>query len=166
MEQHTQDHNEHHQTEHHKLPTYSALPELESFLDENLGHKVPKIPEHWRKTIAKIGPWITLIALIISLPIIFAAIGLTAFFAPFAAMGGAYSWGVWSGSSLVALVASLILEALALPYLFKLKKEGWAYLFYAILLTLVSHMLYFDFGGILGSIVSLYIIFQIKNQYK
>jgi hypothetical protein len=63
-------------------------------------------------------------------------------------------------------VASLILEAMALPYLFKYKKEGWNYIFYATLLTLISHMLYFDFGGILGSIISLYIIFQIKNQYK
>lgn len=56
MEQHTQDHTQQHETGHLKLPPYSALPELENFLDENLGHKVPKIPEHWRKAIAKIGP--------------------------------------------------------------------------------------------------------------
>lgn len=163
MEHH---HTEAHHAHHAKLPAYSALPELENWLDEYLGHKAPRLPEDWRKTIAKIGQWITLILLILSLPVIFAALGLSALFSPFTALYGGYSWGLWSGSSLVVTIAALILEGLALPALFKLSKDGWVLIFYAALLTLVSHILYLDLGSIIGSIVSLYIIFQIKNQYS
>lgn len=148
-----------------KLPAYSAIPQLEEWLAEYLGQKAPQMPEKWRQTIAKISPWITLVVLVLGLPLILAAFGLGLATVPAAAMIG-YHYGTWTIILAVVSIASLILELMALPGLFHRAKKGWVFVFYAALITAAVNILSVNIGGILGDIIGLYILFQIKNQYK
>lgn len=148
-----------------KLPAYSALPQLEEWLEEYLGQKAPQMPEKWRQIIAKISPWIILVVAILGLPLIFAAFGLGIATIPAAAMVG-YHFGTWTIVLAIVSIASLVLEIIALPGLFHRAKKGWVFVFYAALITAAVNILSINIGGILGDIIGLYLLFQIKNQYK
>jgi hypothetical protein len=176
MEEAKHHHDEHeastHGTDHQnahklptKLPTFSALPQLEEWLEEYLGQKAPQLPQHWRQTIAKFAPWVTLIVFVLALPLIFGIFGLSVVVFSGAAMAG-LSYGAWGWFTVLITIASLVLELVALPGLFKRSKQGWIFIFYAALIGAAAHILSFNLGSLIGDILSLYIIFQIKNQYK
>jgi hypothetical protein len=143
---------------------HGALGSIEHQL-EQLFAKVPfHIPENWRQTIAKISPWITLVLMILALPLILAALGLSLFVTPAAvATGTSLGVGYWIGW--VFILASIILEAVALPGLFKRSIKGWRFVFWSYILMVISHIFTFSIGGIVGDIIGLYILFEIKNQY-
>ena len=71
------------------------------------------------------------------------------------------------------MVVALALEIMAVPSLFKLEKKGWNLMFYASLLGVLQNALMTVFvrfsnvfGLILGAVISFYVLFQIRNQYK
>ncbi len=155
-------------TEEHKLPpklpAYSALPQVEGQLEEYLGRRTPQLPEKWRQTIAKISPWITLVVLILTIPALLAILGFGAVI--ISATGAIVHYGAWGWFLWILTLASLALEIVALPGLFKKSKQGWSFIFYAALLSGATNILGINIGSLVGTLVSLYIIFQIKNQYK
>lgn len=77
---------------------------------------------------------------------------------------GAYvpGWGLATGIAFVAFV----LEVLAMPGLFTRKKYAWTLVMYASLLSVVESLIHFSVGGIIGGIIGLYILFQVKEYYK
>jgi len=142
------------------------MTELESLLEEYLVKKAPALPENIKEIIVKFGPWITLILMLLALPVLLAAFGLGAAFMPLAVMGGA-RFGLMSMLSLALSVASLVLEFMALPGLFKRQKQGWKFMYYATLVGAVSSAVHLDIIGlVVGTLISLYVIFQIKSYYK
>ena len=65
------------------------------FLDFYLVKKAPfQIPDGGREWIVKFGPWITVVLLILTLPILLFALGLGAIFIPFGGIGYASGFGV------------------------------------------------------------------------
>lgn len=154
-----------HKAHNEKLPAYSNIPGLENWLGEILGN-LPNLPLIWRENIAKYGPWATLIILLLALPGVLAVFGLSTYVFSVASRAGYYHRSGFDIFILILVIASLIFEALALPGLFKRLKQGWVFIFYASLIAIVSNVLSFNFGSLLGSAISLYIIFQIKSQYK
>lgn len=151
-----------------KLPTYSKLPEIENPLEEYLGRKAPQLPEHWRAMIAKFSPWISLIVFLLTLPAIFAIFGFSFFMlAKYSAVTGYhYSFGYWYYFTTAITAVAMVLEVIALPGLFNRTKQGWVYIFYASLIFGVANILNLNIGSLVGTLISLYFIFQIKNQYK
>jgi len=149
----------------------SALAQFEAFLDEYMVKKAPfAIPAGGKEFIVKIAPYLVIIGAILLLPAIFAAIGLSAFVAPFAMMG-AYGYGhVWGFRVIISLIVSviaLILEIIAVPGLFKLTRNGWNMVFYASIVSFVGSILSLNIiGGIIGAIIGWYILFQVKDMYK
>jgi hypothetical protein len=102
--------------------------------------------------------------MIFALPLILGALGLSIIFAPaILASGHNYGAGFWIGW--VIILASLVLEAIALPQLFKLKIGGWRLVFWAYLLLVLSHIITIDIVSLIGDVIGLYILFEIKNQY-
>ena len=96
----------------------ASLSNLETTLNEYFVKKAPfQLPVGVKEFIVSFGPWITLVMLVLSLPIILAAIGLGAILAPFAVLGGANAAAFTVGT--VFSLATLVLEAMALPGLFK-----------------------------------------------
>lgn len=143
----------------------SALHQLEMWLDHTLGHQAPQLPANWRETIVKIVPWLTLIILIIALPAILVVFGIGTFFAPFAFMGGFNFGGIYLVTWALTL-ATFVLEIIALPGLFHRKYKSWQLVYYATLIGGVSSVISMQFGGLIGMVIGLYILFQIRSYYK
>lgn len=148
----------------------SILHQLEMWLDLYLGQKAPRIPDNWRENIVKVAPWITLILLVIALPAMLflftVALGLSAVSIPFAyGAAGAHFGGMLIVTFVLTLV-SLILEVLALPGLFHKQRKGWLFLFYSTLIGGVLNIVSFHIGGLIGTVLGLYLLFQIRSYYK
>ena len=129
----------------------SAFSKLEDTLDLYLVKKAPfSLPESVKEVIVKYGPWITLVILV----------------APFAFLGGVRA-GVNFGVGMLFSAAVLVIEALAIPGLFKRKMSAWRLMFYGSLLSAVEALISFNLGGlVIGTGLSLYVLFQIKSYYK
>ena len=157
-----------------KTEVKGLVNQLEALLDGYMVKKAPfALPIGLKEFIVKVSPYLVIIFAILTLPIIFAAIGLSAFLAPFAMMGSVmggygYGWGFGLGAiiSLIAAVIVLIVEVMAVPGLFKRTKGAWRLVFYATIISLIGSILSFNIvGGIIGAIISWYILFQVKDMY-
>lgn len=146
--------------------TGNNLSSLEETLNEYLGKKAPQLPPNAKEAIVKFGPWITLVLLVLSLPAVLALFGLGTLFSPFSYMMGV-QMGLAYTLSLVVLAVSLVLEALAIQPLMHRSKKGWNLMYYATIVGTVSSVLASQLGGaILGALISLYILFQVRSYYK
>src|SRR3990167_11475335 len=96
----------------------SYLQQLEDLLHEYLVKKAPALPGNIKEAIVNFAPWITLVILILTLPLVLAVFGLGAFFAPFSFLGG-----ITAGTNYLLTIlfsgVQLVLEAMAIPGLFK-----------------------------------------------
>lgn len=142
------------------------MDKLEKILAEYLVKKAPSIPTKLKKFIVKVAPWLVIVSVLLSLP------SLLALFGWGGVMGGMmwrYGYGYRSTYMLAMLVlgVSLVLEGLAIPGLLKMKKNGWQLMFYSILVSTVYSLLMGSWGGlIVGTLISLYVLFQVKEYYK
>ena len=125
------------------------------------------LPQGVKEFIVKVSPYLIIIFAILALPLIFAAIGLSALVAPFAMMGG-YSWGIGTVISLVVAVITLIMEVMAVPGLFKRTKSAWNLVFYASIVSLIGSILSVGgiISGVIGAIIGWYFLFQVRDMYK
>jgi|SRR3989344_6231808 len=144
----------------------SYLTQLEELLTDYLVKKAPAIPNNIKEAIVQFAPWVVLVIFIITLPIVFAVFGLGAVFAPLSFLGG-----LRVGTNYLLTIAlsavQLVLEAMALPGLFKKTKAAWNLVFYATLVGAVQNVATFNLGGLLiGTLLSLYILFQVREYYK
>lgn len=142
----------------------NPLNQLESWLELYLGQKAPQLPQNWREVIVKIAPWITLVLMVLALPIILFALGIGTIVAPFAFFGGLHAGGMYM-VVMILTAASVVLEIMALPGLFHRKMTGWRYVYWATLITAVANIFSFNLGGLVGVVISLYILFQVKKLY-
>jgi hypothetical protein len=137
---------------------------LISTLDEYLVKKAPfQIPDAGKELIVRFGPWISIVLLVLLLPLLLLALGLGAVFAPFAGVGYATGFGL---TAILALVQIGLLVA-ALPGLFARKMSGWMLLFYEQLLGFVSALVSRSvIGGLIGLLIGLYVLFQVREKYR
>jgi hypothetical protein len=144
--------------------TSQAPKDIIGFLDFYLVKKAPfQIPDGAREWIVKFGPWITVVLLVFSLPLIFALLGIGAFLAPFGGLGYATGFGM---TALFVLV-SVALEIFALPGLFARKMSGWKLMFYAQIASAVGSLVAGAIvSGLVGALISLYVLFQVRSLYK
>jgi len=143
-----------------------GLGQLESTLDLYLKKKAPVLPKNAKEMLVSFAPWINLILILISAPTLLAVFGFTARIAPYAYWAGA-RLGLMYYVSLAFLGATLLLRVMATPGLFSRSQGGWKMLYYSTLVNLVySAFSYNMFSGIIGSVVGLYFLFQIKEYYK
>lgn len=133
-------------------------------LDDYLVKRAPfQIPEGGKEFIVRFGPWISLILLVLTLPFLFAALGIGAIFAPFA--GVQYATGF--GLAAILVCVQVVLMVLALPGLFARKMSGWMLILYSELLGLLSSLLSGSIvGGIISALIGLYILFQVRTKYS
>lgn len=145
----------------------TSLAKLEETLDLYLVKKAPfQIPKNIKELIVNFGPWLMAIGIVFSLPMILFALGLGTILAPFGILAGAGA-GLAGIVGTVILAVSLVLEAMALPGLFKKSEKGWTLVYYATLVNAAHSLITFNLGGlVIGTLVSLYILFQIKELYK
>lgn len=145
----------------------AAPKDVMGFLDYYLVKKSPiQLPENAKAWIVKYGPWIDVVLLILTLPILLIALGISAVFLPFA---GVAAPGAATGIGILWLVTLVQfgLMAAALPGLFARQMRGWMLVFYAQVISLVLNLLHGNIvGAILGAVIGFFILFQIRSYYK
>ncbi|MDD3002853.1 MAG: hypothetical protein PHS06_03230 [Candidatus Shapirobacteria bacterium] len=141
------------------------LDDLEKKLSELFINKFPSLPEKIKKIIVKCGPYLAVILLILSVPVILAFMGVAITMTSLVFLGGVK--GCFYIVSVLLGVVMIILQIMAIPGLFKRKIKSWRLLFYISLISALLSLLKFDLGGlIIGAGLSWYILFQIKSYYK
>lgn len=141
--------------------------QMEGFFETYLHKKAPfHIPPNFREWIVKYGPWIDLILLILALPVIVAALGVSLLFFPFVTAFNPFA-SVFGIISWLVTLAAFVLEIAALPGLFKRSLKSWYLVYYAVLVGALGNLLHRDiFGFVVGTAISLYILFEIKEYYR
>jgi len=147
------------------------LGQLEETLEIYMVKKAPfSIPQNWKELIVKFAPYLTILSIIIGVPAVLAVLGIGALVSPFTAFLGpryALSYSFNYVLSMIAFGAAIVFEVLAVPGLFKREKKAWQFLFYASLIGFVSGFLGGDWVGmIVGTLISWYVLFQVKEYYK
>ncbi|PIY72218.1 chromate transporter [Candidatus Roizmanbacteria bacterium CG_4_10_14_0_8_um_filter_33_9] len=142
------------------------LTDLEKLFEEYLHKKAPALPEGVKEAIVRFGPWITLIMMILAAPVLLAALGIGTFLSPFAFMGGINAgFGYMAG--LLFSVVVIVLELIALPGLFKREMKSWRLMYYVTLLNAVHNAISLNISGlVIGTLLSMYILFQVREYYK
>ena len=145
----------------------TSLAKLEDTLDLYLIKKAPfQIPGNIKELIVKFCPWLILIGIVFSLPMVLVAIGLGTVLAPFGILNNAGA-GIMTILGAVVLGVVLVMEAMAIPGLLKRSRKGWELFYYSVLVNAVYSIISFNIGGlIIGTLISLYILFQVKELYK
>jgi hypothetical protein len=141
-----------------------APKDIIGFLDFYLVKKAPfQIPDPAREWIVRFGPWIALVLLVLSLPLIFALLGFGTMLMPFA--GVAYATGF--GMAALFILIGVGLEVIALPGLFARKMSGWNFMFYAQIASALGAIVGGSvLSGLVGALISFYVLFQVRSLYK
>lgn len=145
--------------------------QLETVLDKYLREKAPSLPKNWKEFLVKIVPYFTILGVVLGVPAVLALLGMGTIFIPFSTIGGIMTGRPFLGLNYLIqalfLVIILVLEALAISPLFRKDKKGWQYLYYVALLNGVVNLFSFNLAGlIIGTGLSLYLLFQIKEYYR
>ncbi len=131
-----------------------------------LNPKVPALPDNIKELLVKLAPWLIAISMLMLLPLILVALGISAVAMPFSYLGGMNA-GFSYTLSLVFTFGMIVLELMALPGLFKREMRAWRLVFYSTLLSLVQQLVSFNLGGlVIGGAISFYFLFQVKSKYS
>jgi len=149
----------------------SLLKKLEDGLDLYLNKKAPQLPDSWKEFLVKLAPYLSIIGVILGIPAVLALFGLGTVAVPFGTLGGMLTGRPFLGIQYLVnttfLAIVIVLEALAISPLFKRASKGWRYLYYAALVSGVQNILNANVGGlVIGTLLSLYVLFQVKSYYK
>jgi hypothetical protein len=148
------------------------MQKLEVTLEEYLVKKAPfSIPKEWKEIIVKFAPYLAILGVVMGIPGVLALLGAGTILAPLGLVGGLMTGRPFLGFgyivSVLFLGATIILEGLAIPGLFSRSKKAWTYLYWSALLGVVQNIISFNVGGvIIGGLISMYILFQVKEYYK
>lgn len=145
----------------------NPLTQLDETLELYLVKKAPyTLPDNIKELIVTYSPWVSLVLGIVLLPVVMGLLGMGAILSPFAYLGGSRFGSLYMMSMIVSLV-ELVLYFVAIPSLLKRSMSGWRLVFYSTLLGAVSSLLGYNvLGAIVGTLISLYVLYQIKSYYK
>lgn len=151
-----------------KAKAMGYIAQFEAWLNMYMVTKAPfQIPMGGKEFLATIAPYLIIIGVVlfvISLP---ALLGLGVMMGGAGMMAGYAGWGYISLVSLVSGIATVALEAWAVPGLFKRTNASWRLVFYATLVSFAGSILSFNLiGAVIGGVIGWYLLFQIKELYK
>lgn len=138
--------------------------QLDKILSEYLVKKAPALPKDFKELLVKLAPFFAILAVIFGLPAILAVFGLGAFMTPFAWVVGARTasyWLFWA----VGLF-QIILSGMSIKPLFARSGHGWRLMYYSQLVSIVSSLGHINVASLFFTILSLYLLYQIKSSYK
>ena len=149
----------------------SMFGKLEVTLEEYLVKKAPQLPKEWKEIVVKFAPYLAVVAVVFGILGFLALIGLGTFMAPLGLVGGMMTGRPFLGFNYVVNVIFLgvivLLEGLAIPGLFSRSKKAWTFLYWSALVGIVQNVVSFNVGGlVIGGLLSLYFLFQVKEYYK
>ncbi len=139
---------------------------LMGFLEDMLGSKAPiQIPGKVRFLMAKFSHWLVMGMMILVLPGQLISLGMRAAMLPFASLAGTDS-SLKLAFALATLLFLIVILILALPGLQSRKVAGWQLLMLANGVNMAYGLLTGSIvGPILGSLIWLYVLFQLRRYY-
>lgn len=140
------------------------IDQLDKVLSDYLVKKAPSLPQEIKELLVKLAPFFAILAVVFGLPAILAVFGLGAMMTPFAWLAGAktgFYWLFW----VVGLV-QIGLSALSIKPLFARASHGWRLMYYSQLLSILSSVGNYNVGNLVFTIISLYLLYQVKPSYK
>lgn len=149
-----------------------ALSKLEVTLEEYLVKKAPfQLPGNVKEIIVKFAPYLAILGVVMGIPGVLALLGAGTILAPLGFVGGMMTGRPFLGAGFIINVLFLgvmiILEALAIPGLFSRSKKGWTFIYWSALVGVVQNIVSFNIGGlVIGGLISMYFLFQVKEYYK
>ncbi len=149
-----------------------SLSKLEVTLEEYLVKKAPfQLPENVREIIVKFAPYLSILGVVMGIPGVIALLGAGTILAPLGFVGGMMTGRPFLGAgylvSIIFLGVMVVLEALAIPGLFSRSKKGWNFIYWSALVGVVQNVVTFNIGGVvIGGLISMYFLFQVKEYYK
>ncbi len=149
-------------------PVQPGIPKvlLEQQLETYFIDKAPfQVPQNVKEAIVKYVPWVNLVLMVLLFPVVLAVLGLGTILLPASFLGGIDSGFIYTITMIVTGI-TLILRAIALPGLFKRKRSGWVYTYYADMLNALLNIISFSLMGLLFSVVFLFVLFQVRSYYK
>lgn len=132
---------------------------------EQFYKKLPSLPINTVDILYKIAPWLALIFGILGVLVALGGLGILTVVAPLAVLGGVGNYGLGILSAIGLGISSLLL-LLAFSGLKAGKLSGWNLLFWSEAINIVASLLGLAFGSVIGGLIGLYLIFQIKPRYK
>ncbi len=144
------------------------LTDLEKILNETFGKKAPKMPQSVVDFLVKYGPYLMIFGVVLTAIGIFQTIGLVNGLAPIGRWSG-YNYGFGPGFWImeILLLIPLVIEIMAISPLMKKEIKGWRLLFYASLISTVIGIFRLELvETLIAAVISWYILFQIKKEYK
>ncbi len=142
-----------------------TVDELERRLDKFFAEKVWRLPTKAREVIVKIAPYLAILGLVMTVPMILTLLGFS-LLTPVYFLRGLH-FGLTYLFSIMFLLIGAVLEVIIIPGLFKREKKAWKIMFWMSLINAVGAILKMDLGNlIIGTGLSWYILFQIKEYYK
>ncbi len=142
----------------------ATLAKLDKSLELYLVKKAPVLPKNAKEVLVKIAPWLALIFGLLAIPALLAVFGLGAVATPFLLLAGQRTIIFWVGW--VLSVGQVTLELLAVKPLFAKQRKGWELMFYSSLLGVVYSLASFSLFGLVMTVVTFYLLYQIKASYK
>jgi len=149
-----------------------ALNNLEQILEEYLVKKAPfQLPKNVKEIIVKFAPYLAILGVVMGIPGVLALLGAGTILAPLGFVGGMMTGRPFLGMgylvSIIFLGAMVVLEALAIPGLFSKSKKAWTFIYWSALVGVVQNIVSFNMGGlVIGGLISMYFLFQVKEYYK
>jgi len=118
-----------------------------------------QLPIAWKDFMVKVIPWL----IILLIPVYILTIGYSAFGSLFSA----FTAHLLASLAMLCVCVGLICNLLSLSGMFKRRREGWVYNYYAFLFFLLSDILYLQFfEALLSFLIFGYLLFQIRGYYK
>ena len=148
------------------------LGKLEVILEEYLVEKAPfQLLKNVKEIIVKFAPYLAIIGVVMGIPGVLALLGAGTILAPLGLVGGMMTGRPFLGFgyivSVVFLGVMILLEGLAIPGLFSRSKKAWTYLYWSALVGVLQNIISFNVGGlVIGGLISMYFLFQVKEYYK
>ena len=138
------------------------------FLDYYFVKKAPfQIPAAGREVLVKAGPWIAIVLLIATLPVVLHYTGLRSdwWYGPWRYAEWYYLHG--SRVAAVGYIAQFVLIALAVPGLFNRTMSAWSLMLYAqIAGALTAILTGLVVSGLIGALIGFYLLAQVRTLYK
>lgn len=143
------------------MKTYTDA--LDKVLSDYLVKKSPALPKGGKNFLVTIAPYLALLGAILGIPALLAVFGLGAVMTPFVWIAGSRTGIFWFFWAIAA--GQVILSAMAVKPLFARRGKGWRLMYYTQLLSLLSMLQSFNLGGLLMTVLSFYLLYQVKSSY-
>lgn len=154
-------HNEHHSHNETIEKIEKEAGVFEAWLAKQFA-QMPHLPEGGKKFLVTVAPWLSLFFGILTLV---ASVGMV-IISPLILLSGNIALLI----SIILAICTAVLSILAFDPLRKMEKKGWNFIFYTLILSVVSTFIGLIFAGLFGRFVWIfieaYLLFEIRNMYK